>query len=48
MSVNPGALKQAEGLGVYNDALLYSYRYDQLNRIKSMNTFTGLNTTGNH
>src|SRR5690606_1993175 len=48
MSVNLGALKQAEGLGVYNDALLYSYRYDQLNRIKSMNTFSGLNTTGNH
>ena len=26
---------------------LYSYRYDQLNRIKGMRTFTGFNVTGN-
>jgi hypothetical protein len=34
MSVNIGKL---------NAPLLYTYRYDQLNRLKSMFTFTGLN-----
>src|SRR5690606_4499113 len=48
MRVNLGALNQAEALEVYNDAVLCSYRYDQLNRIKPINTFSRLNRTGNH
>jgi RHS repeat-associated protein len=44
MSVNNKGLT---GAGVNSDALFYNYRYDQLNRIRSMDAFNGLNSTDN-
>jgi RHS repeat-associated protein len=35
------------GVGGQPAALLYGYRYDQLNRIKAMNSFTGFNNNTN-
>jgi RHS repeat-associated protein len=41
LSVNIVALQKA-GVGVNSAPLLYRYRYDQLNRLKTMETFEGL------
>src|SRR4029077_16857446 len=34
-------------VGKLNQPLLYNYQYDQLNRLVSMDAFTGLNQTNN-
>lgn len=34
-------------ISLLGDAKLCGYRYDQLNRLKAMNTYTGLNATTN-
>ncbi len=41
MSVNIAALQKG-GVGVNSAPLLYRYKYDQLNRLKTMETFEGL------
>jgi YD repeat-containing protein len=43
MMVNIPSLAAVGG----TDGMLYGYRYDQLNRIKAMNSFTGFNNTTN-
>ncbi len=47
MSVNNAGLLKGPTLTTNALPLFYNYRYDQLNRIKSMNAFTGFNNAGN-
>ncbi|MBP6024925.1 hypothetical protein [Ferruginibacter sp.] len=46
MAVNIAKFNSAAG-AAGDTALLYNYKYDQLNRLKSMDAFRGLNTTAN-
>jgi hypothetical protein len=46
MAVNIGKFNSTAG-AAGDSALLYNYKYDQLNRIVSMDAFRGLNTTTN-
>jgi RHS repeat-associated protein len=45
MSVNNAGLLKGAAASTNALPLFYNYRYDQLNRIKSMNTFSGLSNT---
>src|SRR3569832_484782 len=45
MSVNNAGLSRGNASITNAAPLFYNYRYDQLNRIKSMNAFNGLNST---
>ena len=46
MAVNIAKFNSTSGQAG-DSALLYNYKYDQLNRLKSMDAFRGLNTTAN-
>jgi hypothetical protein len=45
MSVNNAGLLKGNPAITNAAPLFYNYRYDQLNRIKSMNAFSGLNSS---
>ncbi len=47
MSVNNAGLLKGSTAITNSLPLFYNYRYDQLNRLKSMNVFNGLNTVNN-
>jgi len=44
---NGNISSMAVNIGYFNQPYLYNYRYDQLNRITSQNTYTGLNQSTN-
>jgi hypothetical protein len=44
---NGNISSMAVNIGKFNDARFYNYKYDQLNRLKEMDSYTGVDTTTN-